>query len=220
MFHGLITLVYTNIYKYILKVNRSGNFFLKFFFGLTFAAAAVHPSAFDFRTPAASGPASRRSGPRPTPGPLRRIHRPAIIDVGSLQARSASTSAARSLPEALALRCYVVRKSGRAGAGVYIYFGVGRVRPSPGASGKKTEPRGPVGHARPGHGMPICRGVLSHGPTMRLHPRCGGIVHKRGCNRKWRTFVRWCGNGRTRHGVCDLGLGSGYNSPSPPARQL
>lgn len=124
MFQGLITLIYTNIYKYIPKVNRPGKFFLNFFFRLNFTAAAVHPSAFDFRTPAASGPASRRSGPRPTPGPLRRIHRPAAIDVGSHQARSASTSAARSLPEALALCCYVVRKSGRAGAGVYINLGL------------------------------------------------------------------------------------------------
>lgn len=170
MIHVLITLVYTNIYKYILKVNRPGNFFLIFFW-LTFSAAAVHPSAFDFRTPAASGPASRRSGPRPTPGPLRRIHRPAAIDVGSHQARSASTSAARSLPEALALRCYNVRKSGRAGAGVYINLGVGRVRPLPGASGKKTEPRGPVGPGRRGRVQRFPERDFPRGPSRPLHPR-------------------------------------------------
>ena len=69
-----------------------------------------------------------------------------------------------------------------------------------------------------------CHAVMSRGvvprPAHAVAPAVRREILKRGCNGLWRTFVRWCGNGRTRHGVCVLGLGSGYNSPSPPARHL
>lgn len=83
-----------------------------------------------------------------------------------------------------------------------------------------AEPRGQVGPARAGRVMPICRGELSHGQPMRLHPRCGDIVGKRGCNGNWRALRAGEGTAERWHGVCVPGIGCGYNSPSPPALHL
>lgn len=66
----------------------------------------------------------------------------------------------------------------------------------------------------------ICRGELSHGPPMRLHPRCGGIFIERGCNGKWRALRAGEGTAERWHGVCVPGIGCGYNSPSPPTYHL
>lgn len=82
-----------------------------------------------------------------------------------------------------------------------------------------TEPRGQVGPARAGHVMPICRGELSHGHPMRLHPRCGGMVCKRGCNGNWRALRAGEGTAERWHGVCVPGLGADILSPAPRHRQ-
>lgn len=86
MFHGLITLVYTNIYQYIQKVNSSGKFFLIFFSGRPSRPllCILRPSIF-----------GRQQHPAPRPGvpaPGRRRGR-----FGASIARPPSTSAAIKL---------------------------------------------------------------------------------------------------------------------------
>lgn len=85
------------------------------------SAATVHPSAYDFRTRAASRPATGHPAPRPersgpTAAPISR----------TASALRAPVTHSHHLPRpgprgAAALLAYVVRKSGRARAGVDIY---------------------------------------------------------------------------------------------------
>ena len=133
--------------------------------------------------------------------------------------RCAPTSPARNRPGLLP--CHRQRAENRAAlarAFIFNLFGIaGTLRGCCRKRGRTTGP-GRARTAGPCHAY-LSRGVVPR-PAHAVAPALRRDRFKRGCNWLWRTFVRWCGNGRTRHGVCVLGLGCGYNSPSPPARQL